>query len=47
MKDKNLWIIGELADIDGLTGGFNLQLCWSSAYIAAKDIADKINSDDI
>lgn len=47
VKDKNLWVIGELTDIDGLTGGFNLQLCWSSAYIAAKDIADKINSDDI
>lgn len=35
----NLWIIGELLDIDGFTGGFNLQNCWSTSAIAALDIA--------
>lgn len=29
-----LYIIGELADIDGDCGGFNLQWAWSSAYLA-------------
>lgn len=31
---KNLYIVGELLDIDGDCGGFNLQWAWSSAYIA-------------
>lgn len=26
---KNLFIVGEVADIDGFTGGFNLQAAWS------------------
>ena len=40
---ENVWIIGELLDIDGFTGGFNLQNCWSTASIAAADIAAKVN----
>ncbi len=43
IKD-NLWIIGETLDVDGLTGGFNLQFCWSSASIAAENIVKSINS---
>lgn len=31
---KGLYIIGELLDIDGDCGGFNLQWAWSSGYIA-------------
>ncbi len=31
---------GELMDIDGLCGGFNLQNCWSSAYVVANGIAN-------
>ena len=42
IKD-NLWIVGELLNIDGFTGGFNLQNCWSTAAIAAKDIASRVN----
>ncbi|MBR5304083.1 MAG: aminoacetone oxidase family FAD-binding enzyme [Candidatus Gastranaerophilales bacterium] len=34
----NLWFCGEILDIDGLCGGFNLQNCWSSAYVVAKDV---------
>ena len=30
---KNLYFCGEVLDIDGLTGGFNLQNCWSTGYI--------------
>ena len=32
---KNLYFCGEVLDIDGLTGGFNLQNCWSTGYICA------------
>lgn len=31
---KGLYIIGELLDIDGDCGGFNLQWAWSSGYVA-------------
>ena len=31
---KGLYIVGELIDIDGDCGGFNLQWAWSSGYIA-------------
>jgi predicted Rossmann fold flavoprotein len=30
----NLFIAGELLDIDGPTGGYNLQACWSTGYVA-------------
>ncbi len=32
----NLYFAGEILDIDGITGGFNLQAAWSTAYIAGK-----------
>ncbi len=35
---KGLYIIGEMLNIDGFTGGFNLQNCWSGAYLSSKDI---------
>jgi len=31
---KGLYIVGELVDIDGDCGGFNLQWAWSTGYIA-------------
>lgn len=37
----NLYILGEALDIDGISGGFNLQACMSEAYLAAKDIVNK------
>lgn len=36
---KGLYIIGELVDIDGDCGGFNLQWAWSSGYVAGKNAA--------
>lgn len=30
----NLYLVGEILDIDGITGGFNLQHCWTSGYLA-------------
>ena len=35
---KGLYFIGEVLDIDALTGGFNLQLAWSTAYACANAI---------
>ena len=33
---KGLFFAGEIMDIDGWCGGFNLQWAWSSGYIAGK-----------
>jgi predicted Rossmann fold flavoprotein len=32
---KGLFFAGEVLDIDGVTGGFNFQAAWSTAYVAA------------
>ncbi|MEO9531814.1 MAG: NAD(P)/FAD-dependent oxidoreductase [Crocinitomicaceae bacterium] len=32
----NLYFTGEVMDIDGITGGYNFQSAWTTAYIAAK-----------
>ncbi|RFM30690.1 BaiN/RdsA family NAD(P)/FAD-dependent oxidoreductase [Chitinophaga silvisoli] len=37
-----LYFGGEVMDVDGITGGFNFQHAWSSGYIAAQSIADKM-----
>ena len=39
---ENLWFCGEILNIDGFCGGFNLQNCWSSGYIVAKDVLRSI-----
>jgi predicted flavoprotein YhiN len=35
----NLYFVGEVLNVDGITGGFNFQHAWTSAWIAAKAIA--------
>jgi len=35
---KNLYFCGEILDIDGLTGGFNLQACWSGGQVVGKNL---------
>lgn len=35
---KNLYICGEVLDLDALTGGFNLQIAWSTGYLAGVSI---------
>ena len=30
----NLFFAGEIIDLDGPTGGYNLQICWSAGYAA-------------
>jgi predicted Rossmann fold flavoprotein len=36
---KNLFFAGEILNIDGVTGGFNFQNAWTSAYIAAQELS--------
>ena len=35
---ENLYFVGEVLDIDALTGGFNLQIAWSTGYVAGNSI---------
>ncbi len=35
---KNVYFAGEVLDLDALTGGFNLQIAWSTAYLAGLSI---------
>ena len=35
-KVPGLYFAGEVLDIDAFTGGFNLQLAWSTGYVAGK-----------
>lgn len=35
---KNVFFIGEVLDLDALTGGFNLQIAWSTAYAAGNAV---------
>ncbi len=36
---KNVYFAGEILDLDALTGGFNLQIAWSTAYLAGLSIS--------
>ena len=36
---QNLFLAGEILDLDGPTGGYNLQLCWSTGYLAGQSAA--------
>ena len=35
---RNLYFAGEVIDVDALTGGYNLQLCWSTGMLAGRSI---------
>lgn len=34
---KNLFFAGEIIDLDGPTGGYNLQICWSTGHVAGEN----------
>ena len=42
-----LFFAGELLDIDGVTGGFNFQAVWTTAFCAAKAIASRAEQESI
>ena len=33
-----LYFTGEVIDVDGLTGGFNLQIAWSTGHLAGEEV---------
>jgi predicted Rossmann fold flavoprotein len=35
-RQPGLYLVGELLDVDGVTGGFNFQHCWSSGWLAGQ-----------
>ncbi|KYZ77472.1 FAD-dependent oxidoreductase [Anaerosporomusa subterranea] len=37
---KGLYFAGEVIDIDGYTGGYNLQAAWSTGFVAGRHAAD-------
>lgn len=39
---KNLYLAGEIIDLDGPTGGYNLQICWSTGYTAGTSAGEGI-----
>ena len=43
---EGLFFAGEILDIDAVTGGFNLQAAWSTAYIVAKTIINRYDTQD-
>lgn len=38
---EGLYFIGEILDVDGICGGYNLQWCWTTAFIAGEAISKK------
>ncbi len=38
---KNLYFAGEIIDLDGPTGGYNLQIAWSTGHLAGISASDK------
>ncbi len=38
-RQSGLYLVGELLDVDGVTGGFNFQHCWSSGWLAGQALA--------
>ena len=40
-KYNNLYALGEILDIDGDCGGFNLQNAWSTAFVCANAILNE------
>ncbi len=38
---RNLYFAGEILDLDGPTGGYNLQVCWSTGYLAGESRSEE------
>ncbi len=39
-----LFFAGEVMDIDGITGGFNFQAAWSTGFVAAQNMAKRLQT---
>lgn len=40
----NLYLLGDILNINRPSGGFSLQLCWTTAWVAAQDIIEKLQT---
>lgn len=40
---SNVYFAGEILDVDGICGGYNLHFAWATGYIAGKGIKDDTN----
>lgn len=45
--NTHLFFAGEILNVDGITGGYNFQHAWTSAYIAARAIAERAMSSQL
>ena len=39
-KLQGLYFAGEVLDLDGVTGGFNLQIAWATGHLAGQSAAE-------
>ena len=44
-KIKGLFFAGEVLDLDAFTGGYNLQIAWSTGYVAGEGAGNEQYSD--
>ena len=42
-----LFVVGEMINVDGITGGFNFQNAWSTGYIAVLNSYTNFNTVDL
>lgn len=42
---EGLYFAGEVLDLDALTGGFNLQIAWSTGYLAGNQVCGEIKQE--
>jgi predicted Rossmann fold flavoprotein len=42
---SNLYLVGDILDFDRPSGGFSLQLCWTTGYVAGLKVADGVAID--
>jgi predicted flavoprotein YhiN len=44
-RQRRLFLVGEMLDVDGRVGGFNFQWAWSSAWAAAGGLVTPVRSE--
>jgi len=38
----NLYLLGDVLNINRPSGGFSLQLCWTTGYVAGSDVGENL-----
>ncbi len=44
-KYSNLYLLGDILNINRPSGGYSLQMCWTTGFVAGEDIAKKIKKE--